>query len=376
MSKKGKIVFFIGTTAEYIKLFTVIEEIKKSGSEYIVIASGQNDISKTDIAKKCNLHIDLELSKESDIKKSAVGLFSWFFKTKSKAPKQIKFAFPDVDFKKSIFVVHGDTISTVMDAFVGKKLGAKVAHVEAGLRSHHWLTPFPEEIDRHIVSKKADISFAPGETAVNNLSKSKGLVVNTEYNTIIDALDFSREIECKNDKVNEIYHKNYCVCVFHRQENLMNHKLLNEFIDNLISISQNREAVLILHEITKREITRINRMEELKSCNNVVLLNRVEYFDFMKLLDKAQYVITDGGSNQEELAYMGKPTLILRTATERNDGLGENAILFNGDTSLMKSFDDVYEKYEREAVSPKILPSKIISDTLINNEQNLNNKDI
>ena len=92
------IVFFIGTTAEYIKVFTIIEELKMKNIPVKVIASGQNEIIQTDIAQKTNLKIDLQLSYEKDIVKNVFGLFSWFFKTMYKAPQIIKENLLDVDF--------------------------------------------------------------------------------------------------------------------------------------------------------------------------------------------------------------------------------------------------------------------------------------
>ena len=84
----------------------------------------------------------------------------------------------------------------------------------------------------------------------------------------------------------------------------------------------------------------------------------------MKLLDGAQYVITDGGSNQEELHYMGKPCLIMRKTTERQEGIGENAVMYSGKTDSIKKFAEHYKNYQRECLLEKCKPSKLICNTL------------
>ena len=91
-----------------------------------------------------------------------------------------------------------------MGAYLAKHFSMRVAHVEAGLRSHNWLNPFPEEIDRVLTSRCVRLHFAPGQEAAANLSKAKGLVVNTTYNTIADSLAYSRTIPCKDPVIAEL----------------------------------------------------------------------------------------------------------------------------------------------------------------------------
>lgn len=358
-------VFFIGTTAEYIKVFTIIENLKKENIDVKIITTGQNEIAQTDIAKSVNLKIDLQLSNEDDIVKNAIGLFSWFLKTKRTAVQKIKNTFPEIDFKKSVMVIHGDTVSTVMGALTAKKLGMKIAHIEAGLRSHNIFSPFPEEIDRNIVSKLADFNFCQNEVAYKNLSKAKGEVINTHYNTIIDALTYSHSVPCENERINEIIDKKYSVFVLHRQENLLKSSLVKKMVSIIIERAKTEKVVFILHQITKNALTSLGLLKTLQEDPNIILFDRVEYFDFMKLLSSAQFVVTDGGSNQEELSYMGKPTIIVRTSTERTDGLGQNIIMYDNNTDNVLKFISEYEKYRKDAVLSKTSPSKIISDKIL-----------
>lgn len=359
-----KYVFFIGTEAELIKLFPIMIEMNNQNIPYLVISSGQNNISKSRVLYEANqCKIDCTLSDESNIKKNAIGLLRWFINTFVKGKKIIKKSIQE-DLEGSIMIIHGDTVSTVMGALLGKSLKMKVAHIEAGLRSHNWFNPFPEEIDRVITSKFSDYSFAPGNIACDNLKTVKTKVVNTQYNTIVDSLKYSKKMECKDDKINTLLNQKYFVFVCHRQENLSNEHLVEKLVNKVIEKSKSIKCVLILHKITEITLKRLNLYGELLKNENIIMIPRVEYFDFMKLLSNSLFVITDGGSNQEELSYMGKPCLILRKYTERFDGIGENVILFNNDFDKIDSFFEEYESYNRKEIITELSPSKLIIDTL------------
>lgn len=363
------IYFFIGTEAELIKVFTVIMECQKLGAICHIIASGQNDLKRNRILNYIELNGQyIELSQEKDIKKSAVGLLQWFFKTKNNAINTIASHFPKEKLKDANLVVHGDTVSTLMGALLGRKLEMTVCHVEAGLRSHHLFNPFPEEIDRLLTSRIARVHFAPGKEPEQNLRKAKGIVINTQYNTILDSLRISRQLPVETEAVEKLQGKDYFVFVMHRQENLMNETFVREVVKNIDRFAQNRTAVVILHTITKNKFEEMGILQEMEQNDKYVLLPRVDYFDFMKLLEGAQYVITDGGSNQEELHYMGKPCLIMRKTTERKEGIGENAVMIDGNMKNMNCFVSQYEKYQKGQVRAMESPSKIIATTLINNQ--------
>ena len=363
---KKNIVFFIGTDAELIKIFPVIIECQSRGITCHIIASGQNDIKKNRIMSLLDLNGYLiELSREESIVKNAKGLLLWFARTRKSAVKQIRAGFSNVDFKGIPFVVHGDTVSTFMGAWIGKCLGCLVCHVEAGLRSHHLFNPFPEEIDRILTSRIARLHFAPGKEPVSNLARVKGEVVDTMYNTILDSLNFSQRVPIITADINEIIKEDYFVFVMHRQENLANIDFVNGVVNKINEVATDRKCVFILHKITENVLEDMQLLNDLKMNNNFILLPRVDYFDFMKLLQHSQFVITDGGSNQEELHYMGKPCLIMRKATERKEGLGTNALLFDGKIDNILKFAKEYGEYREESVINQYCPSKIIAEKLL-----------
>ncbi len=357
--------FFIGTEAELIKIFPVIIECKKAGCECHVIASGQNDIKNSVIFKYTDCSkVELELSTEDEIRKSAHGLFRWWIKTYRNAGKIIKDNYREKKLSGSYMIVHGDTVSTFMGALLGRKLGMIVCHVEAGLRSHHMFNPFPEEIDRLLTSRIARVHFAPGDEAIKNLKNVKGNVFNTIQNTLHDSLEISANIEaCEIIKRVLENRKPYFVFVIHRQENVANEKLLREAIANIMTISKDINVIVILHTITKMALVKYGLLEQLEQNENVEMLDRVDYFSFMKLLNGSEFVITDGGSNQEELYYMGKPTLIMRKKTERSEGIGLNAILYSNVSDMLK-FAKNYHHYQN---MPLIIdkPSFLIAQELM-----------
>lgn len=361
----SNIFFWIGTEAEFIKVFPVIIECQSMGNVCHIIATGQNDIKKSRILSFVQLNGKyVELSQEKDIKKSTLGLLSWFARTKKRAKGELKRFFENENLAGECLVVHGDTVSTYMGALVGKSLGMVVCHVEAGLRSHHLFNPFPEEIDRILTSRRARIHFAPGETAVHNLSKAKGRIVNTEYNTLLDSLKYSQRMEVVTLGIDEILCQEYFVFVMHRQENIANTAFFKSVISKIEEIAKEKKCVFLLHKITENALRDIEELDNLKKNANFILLPRTDYFDFMKLLNRASFVITDGGSNQEELHYMGKPCLIMRKTTERNEGIGQNAILFSGKVEDILRFSNEYKNYEILPVDADVNPSKVIAECL------------
>ncbi|MEZ9464548.1 UDP-N-acetylglucosamine 2-epimerase [Vibrio splendidus] len=355
------IYFFIGTTAELIKLFPIMVEMKEKSIEYEIISSGQNDISNSDIFNKFGLKYPHLVLSDTSHQKTALGLFSWFTKTLLRGRALIKQTLPNV--KGSMLIVHGDTVSTVLGGLLGKLLGMKICHVEAGLRSYNFLNPFPEELDRVITSRLASVHFAPNSWATDNLKSKNGLVVNTGENTLLDSLRLSKYVENDISYVSE--GKPYFVFVIHRQENLFDTDFVKFMISRCVNESTKTHCVLVLHDLTKIKLEELGFLQELKDNENVTLIPRLEYVDFMGVLSACEYLVTDGGSNQEEAYYMGKPCLILRTHTERVEGLEENVLLSKKSKDLIeKFFDDPY-RYKTASKLEDKYPSKVIVEKLI-----------
>lgn len=362
MSKKMVYYFFIGTVAELIKIMPVTKEMSDRGLNFKIIASGQNDIHTSELLAFGGIRkIDITLS-NGKIKQSPIGLLNWFVSTYRSAKKTLAAEF--IDPGNKIIIVHGDTVSTLMGAWLGKNFKVRVAHIEAGLRSYNYFHPFPEEIDRVLTSKIAKYHFCPNQWAVNNIKHKSAQKIDTGGNTLIDSLAIATAVKELPANIEKITQGDYCVFVMHRQENLMNQSLVNFLLERVEEISKTRPVVFVLHGPTRATLEKMNKLDMLKRNRNVRLIPRTSYLHFMKILDRAEFIITDGGSNQEESYYLGKPCLILRKATERIEGLDENVVLSKNDPATISEFIKNYRQYQKPKISPKNRPSKIIVDYL------------
>jgi UDP-N-acetylglucosamine 2-epimerase (non-hydrolysing) len=367
--RKKRIYFFIGTTAELIKLAPVIKQVKKSKFDYKIISSGQGKLLFSHLPKNMQ-DIKIDLGFTAKVNQSSVFNFIlWTIKIFFTSLLFFKKEFSRSKKEDIYFIVHGDTVSSLIGALIAAFYRLKLVHVESGLRSFNFFEPFPEEICRYIISRLADIHFCPNEWAVKNLENVKGAKIDTKENTLIETFWAAMEQKQVQNNIIKTIPENFFVLVIHRQEHVIFGKDWSQKIIKFILKKTNKSlhCVLLTHETTANFLKSTGINLDLNNKKNITLVNRLSYPDFMKLLNKAEFVVTDGGSNQEELYYMGKPCLILRNHTERIEGLGENALLSEGKIDLMINFFTNYKKYERSKISKAFRPSKIIVDYLIKN---------
>ncbi len=346
----------IGTEAELIKMFPVLLRLTSKKIPYEIISSGQNDIEKSKIFVDFQLHRpDIYLSKYVH-KDSPISLGTWFVSTLFRSlfvlKKHVK--------RGDIMMIHGDTVSTVMGALLGRFFGMRVMHIEAGLRSFDLLNPFPEEIDRMIVSRLAHYHFCPNEWSTKHLGK-KANVINTGQNTLYESLDHALSIRPES-KLNFILTEtNYGIVVMHRQENIYNYEFAKNVVTKIIHLARENRIVFILHAPTKAALEKFNLYQEISSNPNITLTPRLPYVDLMRVLTRARFIITDGGSNQEECYYLGIPCLILRKKTERIEGLNSNVLLMGeSKEDVIDSFIKNLSKYRSSRVVLATKPSEII----------------
>lgn len=279
----------------------------------------------------------------------------------------IKISFKALFFRSSIFqgdhrnngivLVHGDTFSTLLGAIMGRIAGFKVAHVESGLRSFNIWHPFPEELTRIITFWLSNIYFCPGQWAVNNLKGFSGIKINTHHNTLFDSLDFA--LKATHFSV-AIPDKPYCVVTTHRFENLRSYSILERNISLIENIAHQIRVVFILHPVTDRKITQFHLKERLENNSSIELHPRYDYFNFIQLVNQSEFIISDGGSNQEESFYLGKPCLLLRKATERTEGVGDNVVISHYDENRVMTFVNNYNQYKTSPVRDYPSPSGMI----------------
>jgi UDP-N-acetylglucosamine 2-epimerase (non-hydrolysing) len=345
--------FWIGTEAELIKVFPIMLEMEKRNLAFNVISTGQNDILKSKLLNLFSGKLDIQLLSHGPKRKSSVGLLLWFIQTFFISLVQVPRA------KKQILFIHGDTVSTLMGAIVGWIKGFKIAHVEAGLRSFNFWKPFPEEIDRVISSKFVDYHFCPNDEAVTNLKDTSGEKINTRYNTLFDSLNAFKK---QNRAQAHSQQKDYFVFVLHRQENLFDDEFVKSVIQLVLEKCQTIHCKFILHEPTKNKLAQLGLLSSVENNKNITTYPRMPYFDFMEILVNAKFLVSDGGSNQEESFYLGLPCLIMRTETERSEGLKSNVILERKNIDKIRAFFDNYTQYKKEIILSEAYPSAIIVD--------------
>jgi UDP-N-acetylglucosamine 2-epimerase (non-hydrolysing) len=347
----------IGTKAQLVKMAPVLHEFYKLSVPHKFILTGQHSETIDDLIEDFQLKKpDLNLVPDNEAD-SKLKLVKWLFL----AWKRL-IALPDIKQAQNL-IVHGDTLSTLLGAIAGKRLGIPIVHVEAGLRSFSLLHPFPEELVRIIVSRFTNIHFAPGLIPSNHLLKRNGVknrVINTEQNTILDSLRF-----VLNSIVISGDHSPYCVVSLHRSENLGSKKRFQQLMKFTRSVSLKIKVKFVLHPVTKIKLDKKGWIDSL-SNERIEFINRMNYVSFINLLACSKFLITDGGSNQEEAAYMGLPCLIARHKTERDEGIGKNAVLSNFDAKIMDRFVEAHHQSNWTFQPlPDTKPSEIITSKLL-----------
>lgn len=361
--KDKHIFFFIGTTAEFIKLSPIIKELNKRKIVYKIITSGQNRINFEELEDFTGkLKVDIALTEKAS--KSSIPLFLlWTLKTLFTGFLLLGKPFKNLNKNNSYFIVHGDTVSSLIGSLIAKRYSLKLIHIESGLRSYNFFEPFPEEICRFINIHLADVLFAPTDWAFNNTEGFKKVRINTKQNTLIEPYLWS--LTQKQTNYKKMFNKYYIV-IMHRQEHVYFQKeWTRKTLDLLINnATKNLKCIFIMHALTSRflESERLNTSDEIKQ--RLILLPTLPYKNFMNLMSDAEFIATDGCTNQEESYYMGLPMIALRSLTERIEGLGENVVISQSSEKIINNFLKKYKKNRRKPIRIKFRPSKIIVDYL------------
>lgn len=208
----------LGTKAQLIKMAPIMAALHSRGIEYNFIVTGQHRETMTEILNNFSLRQpDARLYEGEDI--TGIGdMLIWCVRLLFTARKKIQELFRNDC--RGIVLVHGDTFSTLLGAFLGRRASLKVGHVESGLRSHNLLNPFPEEIVRLLTFRLADYYFCPGNWAMDNLEGYRGTKINTQINTLYDALN--RRLNAEVSRGDTMEHRgSYAIVTIHRFENIL-----------------------------------------------------------------------------------------------------------------------------------------------------------
>ncbi|WP_439291312.1 non-hydrolyzing UDP-N-acetylglucosamine 2-epimerase [Lonepinella koalarum] len=241
------------------------------------------------------------------------------------------------EFKPDYVYVHGDTTTTMASSIAAFYSGAKVCHVEAGLRTHNKYSPFPEEINRQLTGRIAEYHFAPTVTSKQNLLDEaideKNILVTG--NTVIDALlDSSQRVKYLNN--NEINHlksiinqdKKLILVTGHRREN-HGQGFIN-ICEALKEIALTNSDVQIIYPVHLNPNVQKPVYEILSNIENIQLIEPLAYPAFVWLMNQSYLIITDSGGVQEEAPSLGKPVLVMRDTTERPEAVDVGTVILVG----------------------------------------------
>ena len=310
-----KLAILVGTRPEIIKLSPLIKRVYANDFfEPVFIHSGQHydeGMSQRflDELKLPAPDYNLEIGSGSHAEQVA--------KSITRLESVLRECRPD------LFLVHGDTNTTLGGALAACKMNIPVAHVEAGLRSFD--RTMPEEINRTLVDHVSDMLFAQSDGAMQNL-RNEGITEGSYLtgNTIVEACLENLELAEKSDILERINRGKFILLTLHRQENTNDERRLRGI---LVGISEIDHDILYpIHPRAKKALQGWG----IELPSNVNEIEPLGYLDFLKLMSKARLVMTDSGGIQEEAAVINVPCLTIRENTERPETVDVGANILAG----------------------------------------------
>ena len=259
--------------------------------------------------------------------------------------------------KPDMVLVYGDVNSTVAAALVCAKLGVRVGHVEAGLRSFD--RTMPEEINRLVTDQLADLLFTPSEDGDVNLQK-EGIPAERIFrvgNVMIDSLVKLLPAAQRQNRNGlpqrdaERYAERYALVTLHRPANVDDGVILKSILQSLLEVSQDLSVIFPAHPRTRKRIADFGLHAE-----QLQIVDPLSYMEFLGMQSRATVVITDSGGIQEETTYLGVPCLTLRENTERpvTVSLGTNVLVGRDPDKLRFEFSRVLAGNVKKGTIPPL----------------------
>lgn len=347
-----KIMLVFGTRPEAIKMAPLVKEFQKHPDTFqtIVCVTGQHREMLDQVLNIFDIRPDFDLN----IMKQGQDLYDVTARVLTGMRDVLREAQPDV------VLVHGDTTTSTAAALAAFYQQIPVGHVEAGLRTHNILSPWPEEMNRQITGRIASYHFAPTALSRRNLLQENvdDANITVTGNTVIDALYWVVD-RIKNDRsldaeleevlrlagydVNRLADSRPLVLITgHRRENFG-----DGFINMCTAIKQLTERYpnvdfvypMHLNPNVRRPIHEVFG-DDLSNLGNMHFIEPLEYLSFVYLMEKSTIVLTDSGGIQEEAPGLGKPVLVMRDTTERPEALEAGTVKLVG-TDREKIFNEV-----------------------------------
>lgn len=276
------------------------------------------------------------------------------------------------EYKPDIVFVHGDTTTTFAASLAAFYQQIKIAHIEAGLRTGNIYSPWPEEANRQLTTQITTYHFAPTLTSKNNLLKEnvKEEAITVTGNTVIDALFLALEKIQNNAKLKldivssiqkAINHANFDIesskfilVTGHRREN-HGQGFIN-ICSALKEIALKNKDIYIIYPVHLNPNVQKPVKELLSNVDNIHLIEPLQYEQFIYMMEKSYFIITDSGGVQEEAPSLGKPVLVMRDTTERPEALEAGTVKLVGTNSdlIIKEAQELIsnqQAYEKMAMS-------------------------
>jgi UDP-N-acetylglucosamine 2-epimerase (non-hydrolysing) len=311
-----KILVLFGTRPEAIKLAPVIRQLKKhSAIKTTVVSSSQHTDLLTPFLKIFEIETDYDLRVMTENQ------------TPNRVCAKVLHSLEEIleNEKPDVILVQGDTTTAFAGAFAAFNRKIKIGHVEAGLRSGNPLSPFPEEMNRRLISQVADFNFAATVQNKENLLQEK---VDSDKifvvgNTVVDALHFILGNSSPSDKISNLIKRTEglkrLLLTTHRRESFG--ETMSGNLKELRSFVEKNKDVCLFFPVHPNPNVRQITEEILAERERVHLLEPLDYADFIALMKDAWLIVSDSGGVQEEAPSLGKPLFILRENTERPEAV-------------------------------------------------------
>jgi len=323
INRKNKIniLLCMGTRPEGIKLAPVVELLKKQSNtfKFKICSTGQHKEMLDQVFSFFEVNPDYDLNLMT--KDQSLGYLS--SRILNKMNEVLDSTNPD------LILIQGDTTTAFLTALSGFYRGVKVGHVEAGLRTYDKYNPFPEEINRQLISRVANFHFAPTKKAYDNLVSeninNKNIAITG--NTIVDAilwgikkiLNSKKTMENKELLKGLNRDRKIILVTMHRRESFG--REIENVCKALKIISGKYEGIQIVYPVHLNPNIRKPVFKLLGKADNIKLIDPLDYESFLWLMSRSYFIITDSGGVQEEAPTLKKPVLVIRKKTERTESV-------------------------------------------------------
>lgn len=321
---KLKVMSVFGTRPEAIKMCPLVKKLEECGKiESVVCVTGQHRQMLDQVLEIFRIVPDYDLN----LMKDRQTLTTITVSVLTELEKVLQ------DVKPDLVLVHGDTTTSSAAALAAFYQQIPVGHVEAGLRTYDIYSPFPEEMNRKIISQIAELFFAPTEKNKGNLEKENIRDnVFVTGNTVIDAFQYTvrENYRYKNEVLRNLTFdgKRYILMTAHRRENLG--APLENICRSVLRLVRSNPDVEVIYPVHLNPAVRETAFGILGNDPRIHLIDPIDVEDMHNIMSRSYLVMTDSGGLQEEGPHFGIPVVVLRTETERPEAVEAGTVVVAG----------------------------------------------